>query len=122
MKDYADDAFSFIEKLNLKRVYIIGVSFGGMVAQHLAINYPGVVERLVLMCTSPGGEKYHSFPLHELEEIIDDQEYVRKFISISDLRINADYIKKNSKEYKICLLYTSPSPRDRQKSRMPSSA
>ena len=24
--------------------------------------------------------------------------------------------------YKICLLYTSPSPRDRQKSRMPSSA
>ena len=26
------------------------------------------------------------------------------------------------KEYTICLLYTSPSPRDRQKSRMPSSA
>ena len=24
--------------------------------------------------------------------------------------------------YKLCLLYTSPSPRDRQKSRMPSSA
>ena len=26
------------------------------------------------------------------------------------------------KQYQICLLYTSPSPRDRQKSRMPSSA
>ena len=26
------------------------------------------------------------------------------------------------KNYRICLLYTSPSPRDRQKSRMPSSA
>ena len=25
-------------------------------------------------------------------------------------------------DYKFCLLYTSPSPRDRQKSRMPSSA
>ena len=25
-------------------------------------------------------------------------------------------------EYRFCLLYTSPSPRDRQKSRMPSSA
>ena len=31
--------------------------------------------------------------------------------------INCDYITVNS-----CLLYTSPSPRDRQKSRMPSSA
>ena len=28
----------------------------------------------------------------------------------------------NVKDWKICLLYTSPSPRDRQKSRMPSSA
>ena len=30
--------------------------------------------------------------------------------------------KRILKEYKNCLLYTSPSPRDRQKSRMPSSA
>ena len=28
----------------------------------------------------------------------------------------------NNKNYQTCLLYTSPSPRDRQKSRMPSSA
>ena len=31
-------------------------------------------------------------------------------------------IQEITKEYNICLLYTSPSPRDRQKSRMPSSA
>ena len=31
-------------------------------------------------------------------------------------------INKRVMEYLICLLYTSPSPRDRQKSRMPSSA
>ena len=29
---------------------------------------------------------------------------------------------KDEREYYYCLLYTSPSPRDRQKSRMPSSA
>ena len=33
-----------------------------------------------------------------------------------------DVIKSVYKEFNICLLYTSPSPRDRQKSRMPSSA
>ena len=31
-------------------------------------------------------------------------------------------IKKIIDKYSVCLLYTSPSPRDRQKSRMPSSA
>ena len=30
--------------------------------------------------------------------------------------------RDNNEELKDCLLYTSPSPRDRQKSRMPSSA
>ena len=32
------------------------------------------------------------------------------------------YCGSNSLEIESCLLYTSPSPRDRQKSRMPSSA
>ena len=103
MKDYADDAFTFLRKLGFERVNIIGVSFGGMVAQHLAINYPDVVEKLVLMCTSPGGKKYHSFPLHELEEIEDDLEYGRKFVSISDLRITDDYIKNNNEVYELLI-------------------
>ena len=38
--------------------------------------------------------------------------------------MNASEIIKNieAEQLKACLLYTSPSPRDRQKSRMPSSA
>ena len=33
-----------------------------------------------------------------------------------------EFFPNNAVEYFVCLLYTSPSPRDRQKSRMPSSA
>ena len=36
--------------------------------------------------------------------------------------ITSAFIMQSSKDTNICLLYTSPSPRDRQKSRMPSSA
>jgi len=93
MQDYAEDACYLLNQLDLKRSYVIGVSFGGMVAQHLAINYPDMVTKLVLMCTSPGGEKYHSYPLHELEEIKNDIEYAKKFISISDLRIDENFKK-----------------------------
>ena len=40
---------------------------------------------------------------------------------IRELRLLEKYLPREGK-YKDCLLYTSPSPRDRQKSRMPSSA
>ena len=99
MKDYADDAFSLLNTLGHKETYVIGVSFGGMVAQHFAIHYPEIVKKLVLVCTSPGGKEYHSYPLHELEEIPDDLEYTKKFISVSDLRINDQFIKDNPETY-----------------------
>ena len=45
------------------------------------------------------------------EALAIDEKFVRAYLALSVL-----YHKKD------CLLYTSPSPRDRQKSRMPSSA
>ena len=48
--------------------------------------------------------------------------------TVNNLQANQDYYTKAVLEYHFinqvfnCLLYTSPSPRDRQKSRMPSSA
>ena len=36
--------------------------------------------------------------------------------------ISVEVARANSNQIDVCLLYTSPSPRDRQKSRMPSSA
>ena len=40
----------------------------------------------------------------------------------ADVRIIAATNRNLEEQVKVCLLYTSPSPRDRQKSRMPSSA
>ena len=50
------------------------------------------------------------------------------YVEAHDLVMNHDYATATNaqelftQEYQGCLLYTSPSPRDRQKSRMPSSA
>ena len=48
-------------------------------------------------------------------------EVVDKFCYIGDM-LSVDGDADAAAEARICLLYTSPSPRDRQKSRMPSSA
>lgn len=71
MADFADDAAALCSALGWDRCHVMGTSFGGMVAQHVAIRHPGLVDKLVLNCTSPGGDA-PSYPLHELQELSPD--------------------------------------------------
>ena len=59
------------------------------------------------------------FKIEEVCELIDVKPYVLRFWESEFTEIKP---LASSNGQKICLLYTSPSPRDRQKSRMPSSA
>ena len=68
MDDYAADVEALMDRAGWESASIVGVSFGGMVAQEFAVTYPQRVDSLVLMCTSPGGA-YSSYPLHELEAL-----------------------------------------------------
>jgi len=66
MAQYAADAAALLDRLGWDRTRVVGVSFGGMVAQELAVSAPERIERLALLCTSPGGAGGASYPLHEL--------------------------------------------------------
>ena len=68
MRQYADDAAALLAAVGWTSCAVVGTSFGGMVAQHLAIHHAHLVERLALNCTSPGGTK-PSFPLHTIEAL-----------------------------------------------------
>ncbi|MEQ1888866.1 MAG: alpha/beta hydrolase, partial [Alphaproteobacteria bacterium] len=88
MQEYADDAAALMDALGWTRAHVVGISFGGMVAQHLAIRHPGKVNRLVLGCTSSGGPGGASYPLHELIGM-DIEARARFVISLSDTRQDA---------------------------------
>ena len=68
MAEYADDAAALIAAVGWDDCAVVGISFGGMVAQELAIRHPGRVRRLALCCTSSGGAGGASYPLHELAD------------------------------------------------------
>jgi 3-oxoadipate enol-lactonase len=69
MADYADDAAGLMDALGWDTAHVVGTSFGGMVAQQLALRHPERVERLVLACTSPGGAGGSSFDLLKFAEL-----------------------------------------------------
>jgi pimeloyl-ACP methyl ester carboxylesterase len=43
-----------MRKLELGQTDVLGYSWGGLLAQQLAAQYPGAVRKLVLACTGPG--------------------------------------------------------------------
>lgn len=52
-KDMAYDLKRAMDMLGIEKADIVGVSQGGMIAQHFAINYPEMLEKLVLVVTAP---------------------------------------------------------------------
>lgn len=85
MQQYGDDAARLIEHVGWERCHVVGVSFGGMVAQELALRHPHLVDRLVLCCTSSGGEGGSSFELLQLEYLPRDEALARR-VAVFDSR------------------------------------
>jgi len=51
----AEDTVGLMDVLNVPKAHVLGISMGGMIAQELALNYPGRVEKLILCSTFCGG-------------------------------------------------------------------
>lgn len=61
----ADDVAALLTLLGIESAHVVGVSFGGFVAQEFALRHPGRLRRLVLCCTSFGGPN-HVVPAPEI--------------------------------------------------------
>ena len=95
IKDIAKDMADVMKTLGISEAYVFGVSQGGMIAQYLAIDYPELVEKLVLGVTLSGQnetvksviEKWIRFAQNnDLESFVEDmllkvysQRYIRRY-------------------------------------------
>ena len=52
-RDMAEDIYRAMMHLRIPSANVIGVSLGGMIVQHLAIDHPEAVEKLILCVTLP---------------------------------------------------------------------
>ncbi len=54
LSDLAADAAGLLDALGLESAHVLGVSMGGMIAQSLAIQYPGKVRTLISIMSTTG--------------------------------------------------------------------
>ncbi|HEU0030255.1 MAG TPA: alpha/beta hydrolase [Kofleriaceae bacterium] len=58
LSDMAGDVAGLIDALGFGAAHVVGVSLGGMVGQHLAIEHPERVRSLTTIMSSPGARRY----------------------------------------------------------------
>ena len=105
MADYAADAAGLLEALGWERCPVMGVSFGGMVAQELALRFPNRVNRLLLACTSSGGAGGASYPLHEMSDL-SPEEYAERMVILSDNRRTLEWQEGHRSEFQALIEFT----------------
>jgi 3-oxoadipate enol-lactonase len=54
MRTMADDVAAVLDDAGVDRAYVVGISLGGMIAQHVALRHPSRVAGLVLLATTAG--------------------------------------------------------------------
>ncbi len=97
MADYADEAAALVDAVGPEAlgtngpVAVVGLSFGGMVAQELALGHPRVVSRLALVATTPGGAGASSYPLHTLEPLDTPEAEAVRTLELADVRLDAPW-------------------------------
>lgn len=83
VEDMARDQALALRALGLKDVALYGVSQGGMVAQHIAANYPELVWKLILGCSTSKAEPQQLKVIGEwtrLARAHDGDSFVKAFI------------------------------------------
>lgn len=90
MLDYAQDAIAILDAVGWSRTHLVGYSFGGMVAQELAIRWPDRIDRLVLAATTAGGAGGSSYPIQDFVRL-EPRERAQKGLEVSDIRFTPDW-------------------------------
>ena len=113
IKDMADDQAEAMRQLGIDHAYVMGVSQGGMIAQYLAINYPELVERLILVVTAPYANATIQDVVSRWIDMTEHSTHTELMVDTAERVYTKAYMESNKKYLNALARFTKPSNYDR---------
>ncbi len=94
-RDMAKDIAVVLQKLGVEQTSVIGVSQGGMIAQYLAIDFPDLIEKLILTVTLARQNGTVQKVISNWMDMAKCGDYKSLMIDTAEKSYSEKYLKKN---------------------------
>lgn len=95
-REMAEDILFFMKSNHINKADVIGISMGGMIAQHLAAEFPQYVNKLIIAVSSPKLNQASKNVVENWKRMIDGGEYEHLVVDT----IEKTYSRKNLWKYR----------------------
>ena len=109
----ANELASVMNQLNITKAFVMGVSQGGMIAQYLAIDYPELVEKLVLAVTLCQPNETSKSVIFNWLSLAKEKDFKQIFIDTAEKTYTERKLKTYRPLYPILSKLTKPKNLDR---------
>ena len=92
-RDMAKDTKLAMDKLGIASAFVMGVSQGGMIAQYIAIDYPSLVEKLVLAVTMAKPNEIVEKAVRPWIAMAQNKEYKRIVVDTAEKSYSNAYLR-----------------------------
>lgn len=113
IRQMAEDQALAMKVLGIGRAAVLGVSQGGMVAQYLAIDYPELVEKLILTVTAPYANDIVQDAVGSWIGMAKQGDHVRLMVDTAERMYSKAYLDKNRKLFPVISRFTKPASYER---------
>lgn len=113
IRQMAEDQALAMKVLGIGRAAVLGVSQGGMVAQYLAIDYPELVEKLILTVTAPYANDIVKDAVGSWIGMAKQGDHVHLMVDTAERMYSKAYLDKNRKLFPVIARFTKPASYER---------
>lgn len=113
IRQMAVDQAKAMKELGIDKAYVLGVSQGGMISQYLAIDYPDMVEKLILAVTAPNANGVVTSAVNAWIAMVNEDNHTALMVDTAEKMYSDKYLAKNRKIFPILAPLTKPKSYDR---------